>query len=248
MPGFVSHSVMAYDVFDKINKKNISLEAMLTYSLGGDLCKYAKCRYDSHHKDQDKFILNMYEYLKINNLLDNKELMGVLYGHISHYIMDDTIHPLIRKIDKTCYQNKHNHSLIEEYYDSYLVKKRFNISKKEYLKKKILNINVNKEISKMIDYAYEKTYHTNKVSKYYKFNLLLYRLLRRIYLLFNINLIERISGLKKFLIVNNKIDLFNNHHNIKYNNYLKEESNDSLIELYDQCIDRTIKYISKLNI
>ena len=248
MPGFVSHTVMAYDVFNKINKKNVSLEAMLTYSLGGDLCKYAKCRYDSHHIKQDIFIDNMARYIKDNKLENNKELVGVLYGHILHYVMDDTIHPLIRKVDKTCFKNKKNHSLIEEYYDSYLTKKIFKINKKEYLKRKILNIKVNKEISKMIDYTYDMTYHTCNVSKYYRFNLLLYKILRRIYLLFNINFIERISGLKRFLIVNKDIDLYNNNHIIKYNGYLKKECDSSLDELYNESIDRAIKYINKINI
>ena len=124
MPGFISHTVMARDVYNEINRK-CSLEYILTYSLGGDLCKYAKCRYDSHHKDMDKFIYNMADYIKDNNLLDDKEVMGVLYGHICHYIMDSIIHPLVRKMDKECLNNKKNHTLIEEYYDTYLVKIKY---------------------------------------------------------------------------------------------------------------------------
>ena len=243
MPGFVSHTVMAKDVYHKINNKDISLEYMLTYSLGGDLCKYAKCRYDSHHKDQDKFIDNMIDYIKRNKLTDNKEVMGVLYGHICHYMMDDTLHPLIRKIDKTCVDNKHNHALIEEYYDNYLVKEKYKISKRKYLKQKILSTKVNKTIANLIDNVYLETYHTKNVSKYYKFNLTLYRLLRRVYLLFNNKLIEKISGLNRFLNNNKNIDLLNDKSDIKYKDYQKKDRNDSLIKLYDKCIDRTIDYI-----
>jgi len=102
MPGFVSHMVMAKDIYNKLNRKHVNLDYMLTYSLGGDLSKYAKCRYDSHHKDMDKFIYTMVEYIKNNNLINDEKVMGVLYGHICHYVMDDTIHPLVRKIDRAC--------------------------------------------------------------------------------------------------------------------------------------------------
>ena len=73
MPGFVSHTVMANKVYNKIDKKNVNLEYMLTYSLGGDLTKYAKCRYDTHHKNQQLFIDNMIKYIKDNHLQNDKE-------------------------------------------------------------------------------------------------------------------------------------------------------------------------------
>ena len=88
-----------------------------------------------------------------------------------------------------------------------------------------------------------ETYHTKNVSKYYKFNLTLYRLLRRVYLLFNNKLIEKISGLNRFLNNNKNIDLLNDKSDIKYKDYQKKDCNDSLIKLYDKCIDRTINYI-----
>ena len=127
MPGFVSHTVMAHDVYRKIDSSKVDINYMVTYSLGGDLCKYAKCRYDSHHTDMDKFIYTMADYIKDNKLENNKKVMGVLYGHICHYVMDSVIHPLVRKVDKSCVKNKNNHTLIEEYYDSYLVKERYKI-------------------------------------------------------------------------------------------------------------------------
>ena len=141
MPSFISHTIMAYDAYNKIDKEKVDLEYMLTYSLGGDLCKYAKCRYDSHHKYQDLFIDNMVKYIKENNLIGDKEIMGVLYGHVCHHIMDNTIHPLIKKIESMCNENKKNHTLIEEYYDKYLTKKRF--KKRSYqntVKKKLMKI------------------------------------------------------------------------------------------------------------
>ncbi len=247
MPGFISHTVMARDVYNRLAKQNINLEYMLTYSLGGDLCKYAKCRYDSHHKDQDKFIYNMADYIKNNGFVNNKKMMAVLYGHICHYIMDDTIHPLVRKIDKTCLRNKKNHTLIEEYYDTYLVEQRINISKREYVKKRIVNARVDKKIAKMLNYVYMKTYNTGNVAKYYKINLFLYRRLRDVYRIFNTKLISKITGLNKFLVINKNIDLVNRNGSVNYQNSLSKEDNQSLLDLYEQGILLTLEYIKNVN-
>lgn len=237
MPSFISHTIMAYDVYNKLDKKNVNLEYMLTYSLGGDLSKYSKCRYDTHHRNQDQFIDNMIDYIKRNKLMDDKEIMGVLYGHISHYLMDSMLHPLIRKVDKACIKNKRNHALIEEYYDNYLVEEKYNTDIKSYLKNNILGGKVSKKIAGMIDCVYIETYGIKRVSRYYKFNLLLYRILRRIYLLFNINFIKKVSGLVNFLENNKDVDLVNNN-----------ESKNSLDTLYDECVKKTISYICKIKI
>ena len=43
MPGYVSHTVLAHDVYNKINK-DINIDYMLTFSLGGDLCNFVFSR------------------------------------------------------------------------------------------------------------------------------------------------------------------------------------------------------------
>ena len=246
MPGFVSHMVMARDVYKKIDNNKVNLDYMMTYALGGDLCKYAKCRYDSHHKDMDRFIYTMADYIRDNNLIDDKDIMGVLYGHICHYMMDSMIHPLVRIIDKNCLNNKNNHRLIEEYYDNYLVKERYNIKKKDYLKKGILKAKRNKKIARMLDYVYKEVYDTDNVSKYYRFNLFLYRILSKVYIIFSTKIIEKVTGLNKFL-EKNKINLCNDNNKYNYQDYLKKECNESLIFLYDDSVIVASEYIKNIN-
>ena len=109
MPAYISHTIMAREVYKRINNKYVNEEYMITFSLGGDLTKYSKCRRDSHNKLLDEFIYNMCMYMRRKNLTYDGECLGVLYGHICHYIMDTRVHPLVRKIDKCCEKNKHNH-------------------------------------------------------------------------------------------------------------------------------------------
>lgn len=227
MPGFVSHTIMAKDVYDKLNNKDVNLNYMMTYSLGGDLCKYAKCRYDSHHKDMDKFIYEMARYIKENNLI-NSDMLGILYGHICHYVMDDIIHPLVRSIAGNSSRRKHNHTLIEVYYDNYLVKKRYHITKEQYLKRGILNTKSNKTINALINNVYNEVYYTNNVYKYYQFNLWLYRQLRNIYIVFGERLTNKLMRLNRFLKTN-------------------KMANQAFDDVYELSVVLAIEYIKNIN-
>ena len=244
MPGFVSHTVMARDVFERINNNNVSLKYMITFSLGGDLCKYAKCRYKTHHKDRDKFIYYMADYIKKNNLINDKEIMGVLYGHICHYIMDDIIHPLVRKIDKECIKDKRNHTIIEQYYDTYLVKLKYDKKKRDYLIYNKLSGRVNKKIKKMLNCVYIDVYDTKYISRYYIFNLLLYRILRLLYIIIDV---DKISGIKRFINNNKNVSLCNDNNLINYIDYTGYKCNDNLDELYIDSITIACEYIEKIN-
>ena len=232
MPAYVSHTIMAKDVYNKINNKNVNLDYMLTYSLGGDLCKYAKCRYDSHHKKQEEFIYNICDYMKENNLTKDSECLGFLYGHICHLMMDQIIHPVIRTIDKSCIKNKNNHTMIELYYDNYLSKNKFNNRIDKY-DNRVINAKSNKKISNMINSVYLKTYNCKNISFYYKFNLFLYRRIKLLYKLFSFNFLKKISGMNKFL--NNNRNCFN-----------KKVCND-LDKSYDKSVKESIDFINKVN-
>ena len=136
MPSFVSHIELSKDVSDKLCFDNVLTRYASTYSLGGDLCRFSKCRRLSHRKKKEEFIFNMINYIKENKLTDNKEVMGILYGHISHYIMDDTMHPLVRLIDKESSPVRmKSHTLIEGMIDSYIVKYKYNMEILDILKK-----------------------------------------------------------------------------------------------------------------
>lgn len=247
MPGYVSHTVMARDVYNELNNKNIDLDYMLTFSLGGDLSKYSKCRKDSHNIKQNEFIYNMADYLKENGLINDKECLAVLYAHICHYCMDDVIHPLVKKIDKICVRNKSNHTLIEGCYDNYFVNAKYGIRVDRYDNNQLFKAKLKNKISNMINYAYEKTYNTLNISKYYKFNIWLYKKIKYLYKIFGISLLKKISGFNKFMEENKDIDLFNAKNKIVYRDYCDKECKKNLDELYNESIKIAVKYINKID-
>jgi len=231
MPGYVSHTIMARDVYQKLHNKKINLDYMLTFSLGGDLTKYAKCRYDTHHIKQEDFINKMIDYIKENNLTNDGEVLGVLYGHICHYMMDKIMHPLVYKLDKLCVKDRKNHTLIEGYIDNYLVNYKYNFMVDKYNNREIFRGKVNKKISKMLDSVYLDVYNTKRISLYYKFNLWLYKKIEYLYKVLGIGLLKTISGYNKFRDNNKDVDL-----------------SMDVIKVYDNSIDETIEYIFNLSI
>ena len=246
MPSYISHTIMARDVYKKLKNNNVDLNYMLTYSLGGDLLKFSKCRYESHKKSKELFFKNMITYIKNNSLEDDSEILGVLYGHICHYALDDTMHPLVRKMAKECKPNKKNHGFIESYYDIYLVKEKYNEEINKYDNKALFKGKITKKISKMLDYSYDKTYNIKHLSRYYKLNIFLYKKIRYLYMIFNIKTIQNLTGYTNFININKNIDLLNNNNEIEYRNINNETRKDSFNNLYEESIRIALKEIEKI--
>ena len=246
MPGFISHTVMASEVYERINKKMVNKDYMITYSLGADLTKGSVCRWATHHVKQEEFIRNMADYIKDNNLINDKELMGVLYGHICHYIMDDEIHPLVRMMDHKCIKNKKNHMLIELYYDKYLVNNRLNMKIPIYVHR-LLIAKTNKKVKDMLNNVYYKTYGVERITGYYRFNLWLYRRLGFIYKYISNKFIYRLCGLNKFLKENSNIELDNGNNSVRYKSAEGKYCNYSLDKVYNESLRRAFKYINEIN-
>ena len=228
MPSFISHIVMADDICSKIN--NIDKRYLRVFSLGGDLTKYAKCRWNTHHIKQDVFIDTLARKIKDYHLVNNKEAIGLLYGHIIHYTMDKIVHPLVYDVSKKCV-TKHNHGYIEEYYDKYLVDKIIKGNVKNYTKDLSFKIKITKELKKILNEAYMEVYNTKGIVKYYRFNIFLYRILNGLYKIFG-NKIYKISGLNRFLRKNKKTDLLGTR----------------LLDSYNKTLELGLDYINRVNI
>ena len=248
MPAYVSHTIMAKEVYNKIKNKHVNLDYMLTFSLGGDLCKYAKCRSDSHHKNLNEFIYNMCDYMIENNLTNDSECLGVLYGHICHFVMDSQMHPLVRKVDRECVKSKNNHTMLELYYDNYLSLKKYKVKLNKYDNKKIFKGKMNRKVSRMINYVYFETYNCKNVSFYYKFNIWLYKKIKYLYSIFSFNFLKKVFGMNKFLNNNRDVDLLNNKKKYSYKLRDGKESNGNIDFVYKNSVNKAINYINKVNL
>ena len=246
MPAYISHTVMARDVYERIDSENVSLDYMLTFSLGGDLARFSKCRRICHKEKMEEFIDNIWNYIKDNNLVNDDRYMGFLYGHICHYYMDLVCHPLIRKVDKISMRIKiKNHTLIESYIDACLVKKKYNLDickmdTRGIFKGSVINL------YRMINYVYMRTYGVKYVSFSYFITKIMYSKIRWLFIIFGKKLLKRISGFDKYISINKKIDIMNENKKIYYKNYLDDQCNDSFMELYNQSINLSIKRINNL--
>ena len=137
--------------------------------------------------------------------------------------------------------------MIESYYDAYLVRKKYNTPVDKYDNKDLFKGKITKKVAKMLDYSYEKTYNTKHVSRYYKFNIWLYKKIRILYAVFGIPLLKKVSGFNKFMLVNKSIDLFNHNHKVKFKDINKKDSTEDYDTLYKKSIDKALKDIKEIN-
>jgi hypothetical protein len=246
MPAYVSHCLMAQDVYDKIDNKYVDIDYMLTFSLGGDLARFSKCRRTCHKEKMDEFIDNMWNYIKDKDLVNNKEYIGVLYGHICHYYMDKVCHPLIRKIDKLSINvGFKSHTLIESYIDSYLVNYKLDNNIDKYDMRYLFKGKV-RRIYKMIDDVYYKTYGVKYVSFSYNVTKFLYSKVGLLIRIFRKKILRNIFKYDEYLDKNKEIDIVNSDNKIYYKDYLGNDCNDSFIELYNKSIELSLNRINNL--
>ena len=248
MPSYVSHTIMARDVYKKLKNDTVDLDYMLTYSLGGDLSKFAKCRFPSHRLSvRDEFFNYLVEFVKKNNLEEDPKVKGVIYGHLCHYAFDDLAHPLIRKLCNECVPHKNNHGFLEIEYDIYLVNKKYKLPLSKYDNKALFKGKMTKEIAQMLDYAYEKTFDCKHLSRYYRFNIFLYKKIRLLYVVLGRKLMRFLYGIDRFLKKNKDKDIYNKKHKIKYKDINKKESTDDFDTVYKKSIEKAVKDIEKMS-
>lgn len=237
---------MAKDVYEKIDKNKVDLDYMLTFSLGGDLARFSKARRTSHKIKTEEFIDNMWQYIKDNNLINDKKYIGCLYGHICHYYMDLVCHPLIRKIDKLSINvGFKNHTLIEAYLDSYLVSNKLNNRIEKYNTKNLFKGKINK-VRKMINNVYYKTYNNKHLSLSYSITKFMYSKIRYLFIIFGKNILINLSNYNKYKDTNKNLDILNENKKICYKDYLGIESNYNFEELYNKSIILAVNRINNL--
>lgn len=281
--GTMTHAYFAEDLYKKLDKKSknsINKEYLKTYAQGHDIffftfniinIKQRKIGNYMHKNNTREFFKNIVIYIKDNNLQNNKEIISFLYGFICHYSLDLTVHPYVtyktgifKRKDKETYKYNSKHSDLESYIDCYMINKYENIEPYKFkIYKFCFNTKVSKDLSKLLDYVFYKTYGFKHMSLYVKegiFNMKhLYKLLRydphgikkKIYKFIDIFLpksIKKLYPISYYYKLDNDIYYLNLHNKQWCHPRVKEEVyNYSFIDLYNNSLNMALDIINNVN-
>ncbi|MBQ9024209.1 MAG: zinc dependent phospholipase C family protein [Bacilli bacterium] len=285
MAGTITHAYFANDLYKKLDKKTKNKlknykENLKTYNQGHDIFFFTfnvinhntrKIGNYMHKNNTKEFFKNIIIYIKKNNLENNSEIMSFLYGFIGHYALDSTVHPYVtyktgvfKKKDKKTYKYNSKHSDLESYIDAYMINKHEKITPNKFkIHKFCFNTKLSKELSKLIDYAFYKTYNFKHMSLLIKegiFNMKVsYRVLR--YDPYKIkknayNFIDKIlpKSLKKLSPISYAYELNNNEYYLNLDHkkwchprYKDETYTYSFLDLYNNALDMAIDIINNVN-
>lgn len=189
MPATITHAFFSQDVYFHLNstiqKKIKSEKQLMMFAQNTDplmfynilsFQKGKKIRSLQSTTHQEKTLLlfeTIISYMKEKKYYQDPSTLTFLYGFITHYILDSTIHPYIfyktgnfDKKRKETYKYNGLHAYMETYIDNYFLEKR----------KIPLNFNLyfdltpfSKELTDTINYSFERTFHEKDMAKkYYK--------------------------------------------------------------------------------
>lgn len=287
MPNTITHAYFTKDIYERLEKRiksKVDIELLKTFGQGPDPLFFynilnLKCdknvrifgKYVQKNKTQD-FFKNLIVYIKDNKLENNKEVISYLYGFISHYVLDSTIHPFVfyktgvcDKKKKETYKYNGLHNDMEVFFDCYLIRVKENMPPRKFkVHKFCFNFNAfSKELSNTIDYVFKKTFGKENMSNIYYDSLkrmkISYRLFR--YDPFRIKMyiykfIDKVLPKYTFrkeptsygMKYKNKYHYLNLEKNEWNHPCVKEEIyNYSLIELYIIALKRALKIIEETN-
>lgn len=289
MAGTITHAYFALDLYDKLSIRSKELlvdrkEDLKMFAQNTDILffynitnfKKGKNVREFGYKSQKiktyEFFSTLINYIKYNNHQYNPQVMAYLYGMLSHYVLDSTMHPFIiyktgqfNKDDKATYKYNHLHNEMESYFDNYLLTIRDGINPHKF---KCYNYCFNvkefdKDLIEVMDFTYKEVFRIQDFHKYYltasKQMKFFYRVFRYdptgikkgFYSL--VDLVSPKSLLRKVPLsyhINNKDKkwFLNLEHKRWYNPTDKRtKSNESILELYTRALDHTSKMIQDIN-
>lgn len=289
MAGTLTHAYFSLDLFDRLGIRSKELvidnrELLKTFSQSTDILyfynitnlkKGKKIRDFGHYFQRDRtydFFSTLINYIKYNNHQYNSEVMAFLYGMISHYVLDSTMHPYIiyktgnfKKIDKSTYKYNHLHADLETYLDNYIVALKENIKPQKF---KCYNFCFNvesfsDELIEVIDFTYKEVFGIDNFHKYFltaiKQMKLFYRVFRydpigvkkcfyKVVDLVSPKFLLRKESLSYHINTSGKRKLLNLEHERWYNPTDKRTRSDkSLLELYTFALNKAEKMIKDIN-
>lgn len=192
MAGTITHYFFAHDVMKHFDKKDnyyydeayLSIFAQNTdpfnfYSIyfpmligSANKRKFSEI---AHNTNIDLLFNTLITYVKDNKLYNDVQVSSFIYGMITHYVLDSSIHPFVeykcgefKKNDKSSYKYNAKHHEMETFLDIYMLNKKGYNNKKYKAYKEVFKIDkFDDNLINLLNYTYKKVYNFNNYSKYY---------------------------------------------------------------------------------
>lgn len=263
MPKYMSHVIMGKSLYDKCEKDDklfklpIEEDKFKIWALGQDLSGFSNivCRYDSHNQSSQDFFLKLINYIKENKLYENSDVMSFLYGHISHYFFDSLAHPFVYYIEKSCKPVNHisSHSMVEGFIDNYYAKQVLNIDYMQLApdfigKLDLSDSKLRETIRDIYLYTYNGRFAVFSCKVVYDIFKNTEKTIKENPKITKEKLLNY-SKFIKFLDVNHLAvsEIINNANEIWTNPVTNEKHNESLLELYNLALNKTLEAIDLVN-
>lgn len=289
MAGTVTHAIFAMDLYDRLSIRSKELlidykEDLKMFSQNTDILFFYNITnfrkgknirdfgYQTQKTKTYEFFSTLVNYIKYNNHQYNPQVMAYLYGMLSHYVLDSTMHPFIiyktgkfKKENKNTYKYNHLHNEMESYFDNYLISLRSGSNPHKFkCYKYCFNVDsFSNELIEVMDFTYREVFNINNFHEYYykasKQMKFFYRLFRydpigykKLFYSF-IDFVSPKSCLRKVPLsyhINkkNKKWFLNLEHKTWYNPTDKRtKSNKSILELYTESLYKCENMIHDIN-
>lgn len=287
MAGTVTHFYFANDVMSSISKKKkivydedllkIFAQSMDTFNFysiffpiknkSSEIRKFAN---KFHCNKTDVFFETLINYIKGKNLSTNIYVMTFLYGLITHYILDSSMHPYVEykcgrfnSKDKKTYKYNAKHHEMETFIDIYMLEKHEINAKYFKAYKELFKINsFDIELQDVMNYTFKKVFNFENFDKYYlksikdmKYSFQIFRYdpygcKKAFYRLFDLFSTKKILN-SKFLSYNyipkNAFNYLNLEHKTWYYPFdIAKKYDCSFDELYNDAVKRCVNVIIKV--
>lgn len=289
MAGTITHGYFALDLYDRLSIRSKELlidqkEALKLFAQNTDVLFFYNITnikkgkdirnfgYRSQKIKTYDFFSTLINYIKYNNYQYDPQVMAYLYGMLSHYVLDSTMHPYIiyktgvyNKEDKATYKYNFLHNELETYFDNYLLAIRKGIKPYKFKCYKFcFNVdNYSKSLKEVMDFTYKEIYGIDNFHRYY------FKASRQMKFFYKIFRYDPI-GIKRFgysvidlicprslirkvplsYYMNDKKwkSFLNLEHKVWYNPTDKRtKSKQSMLELYTYALDKTSNMIQEIN-
>lgn len=289
MAGTITHAYFALDLYDKLSIRSKELlidykEDLKLFAQNTDILffynitnlKKGKMVRNFGYRSQKiktyEFFSTLINYIKYNHHQYNPQVIAYLYGMLSHYVLDSTMHPYIiyktgnfKKEDKSTYKYNHLHNEMESYFDNFLLTIRDGINPHKFKCHQFcFNIDsFHQELIEVMDFTYKEVFGITDFHKYYlqasKQMKFFYRVFRYdptgikkafyqiIDFIFPKSFLRKVP-LSYHINKKDKKWFLNLEHDRWYNPTDKRtKSNESILELYTKALGKTTNMIQEIN-